>query len=221
MAKGSAYRLNQLYSWRCAIAGILLANLTGCAEPRVDLSTYLTPSESSWNSPWHAPQPVLDENIQLIGMDASNVVALFGKPSLQRRESDAQYWRYSFAGCVVDIYVYQEDGGERDEVVHYALRDPAKVRHLSGPSPSCDALERRLVRAPEQPRKERPAGSRGSLAFSSYSPLEGGFKMSANRAWAEPGLSACCWLGSGAQPVRNNRSIVTRALPRSSQSSFR
>ncbi|MCB1971970.1 MAG: hypothetical protein H6851_12815 [Geminicoccaceae bacterium] len=134
----------------CSVA--MLGTLTGCAEQKVDLSTYLAPGDTGWDSAWNSSAPpVLEENIQLIGMDASNVVALFGKPSLQQRESEAQYWRYSFGDCVVDIYVFKDDHDKRDEVVHYDVRDhmraPRGIR--GGQANSCASLEKHLVRAPD------------------------------------------------------------------------
>ena len=128
-----------------------LGMVAGCTDQRVDLSTYLESGDTGWNSRWTSPPPVLEENIQLIGMDASNVVALFGKPRLQRQESGAQYWRYSFGNCLVDIYVSRDDRGQRDEVFHYDLREPWKpARSVRGAyANSCAALERRLVRGPD------------------------------------------------------------------------
>ena len=126
----------------------LLASAAGCADHgSSNLAAYLVPDKADGAHLWSPPAPELDESVQLIGMDATGVVALLGKPSFRRRESDAQYWRYSFSGCVVDIYVYRDARSDRDHVVHYDLHEPWRPpRMRRSPTQNCDVLARRLVR---------------------------------------------------------------------------
>ena len=126
----------------------LMASAAGCADHgSSNLAAYLVPEEEGGAHLWSPPAPELDESVQLIGMDATGVVALLGKPSFRRRESDAQYWRYSFSGCVVDIYVYRDERSDRDHVVHYDLHEPWRPpRMRRSPAQNCDVLARRLVR---------------------------------------------------------------------------
>ena len=107
-----------------AVALVAAVILSACAaDPKpVDLSQYMVPADTQ--RAHRAPAPDLHRDVQLIGMEANSVVALLGRPTLTSRENGAQYWRYSYAGCTVDIYVYHDPARARDEGVHVALREP-------------------------------------------------------------------------------------------------
>jgi hypothetical protein len=55
-------------------------------------------------------------------MDGKAVEQMLGQPSLQRRERPAQYWRYNYGECAIDLYFYN-DGDEGKLIVrHYEVR---------------------------------------------------------------------------------------------------
>lgn len=54
------------------------------------------------------------------------MTALFGKPSLRRKEAGAELWQFADPACVMDFYFYQD--GEVKRVSYVSLRDPASGR---------------------------------------------------------------------------------------------
>jgi hypothetical protein len=60
---------------------------------------------------------------------------------LQRRERPAQYWRYSYAGCALDLFLYAEPEGLL-RVAYYEVRpDPWRTGERT---PRCESLRARL-----------------------------------------------------------------------------
>jgi hypothetical protein len=75
-------------------------------------------------------------------MDSSAVQGLLGRPALQRRERPAQYWRYSYAGCALDVFLYADPAGGSLRVAYYEVRpDPidAAMRNAR-----CELIRTRL-----------------------------------------------------------------------------
>lgn len=54
------------------------------------------------------------------GKAAPDIVALLGQPNFRRREQPAEVWQYYGQGCVLDLFLYDEQGGQR--VTHAELR---------------------------------------------------------------------------------------------------
>jgi hypothetical protein len=48
---------------------------------------------------------------ELLGLDHSAVRRVLGKPAQVRNEFTAQVWQYVTGDCVVDLYLYQAEGG--------------------------------------------------------------------------------------------------------------
>ena len=44
---------------------------------------------------------------------------LFGKPTLHRKDADAEVWQYKTSGCVVDFYFYNEKGHQGQSPLSY------------------------------------------------------------------------------------------------------
>lgn len=69
------------------------------------------------------PSPVLAiaRNPWLVAIAASDLKSIFGEPALVRDEGGVQYWRYSFAGCTLDLFVNTQEGGDA-EVIYFELQ---------------------------------------------------------------------------------------------------
>lgn len=103
---------------------VLLIALTGCSQREKTslLDAYLEPQRPVWGGlPAFAPVPEVARDTQLVGMATSDLRNVFGDPALVRREGGVQYWRYSFAGCTLDLFVNEGDNGSA-EVVYFDLR---------------------------------------------------------------------------------------------------
>ncbi len=56
---------------------------------------------------------------QLLGLSGDDIAAKLGKPTLIRRDGDAEVWQYRRVRCVLDLFLY----GSRKQVEHVDLRD--------------------------------------------------------------------------------------------------
>lgn len=61
-----------------------------------------------------------DDPARLRGLAAAEVTAKLGDPSFRRHETPAEVWQYFGPGCVLDLFLYDENGTER--VAHVELR---------------------------------------------------------------------------------------------------
>jgi hypothetical protein len=50
---------------------------------------------------------------ELTGLAPSQVAALYGQPDFRRTDPPAEVWQYRSADCVLDLFFYSGDGGER------------------------------------------------------------------------------------------------------------
>lgn len=57
---------------------------------------------------------------KLRGLESGLIRAGFGPPTFRRRDKTAEVWQYYGQGCILDLFLYQEDGKQR--VAHYHLR---------------------------------------------------------------------------------------------------
>jgi hypothetical protein len=105
-------------------APLLLATLAACSQSSDTslLDAYLEPQRPMWaGMAPPAPVPPLARDIQLVGMATGDLRNVFGEPALVRREGGVQYWRYSFTGCTLDLFV-NTDGDGGAQVVYFDLR---------------------------------------------------------------------------------------------------
>lgn len=58
---------------------------------------------------------------ELAGMAPPEILALLGKPDLQREEPPAEIWQYRTADCVLDLFFYRQ--GDDLRLVHAETRD--------------------------------------------------------------------------------------------------
>ena len=70
----------------------------------------------------------------LKGRTAHELTALLGEPKLRLRDGPAQVWQYAGQGCVLHLYLYQEDGSFRVTYGEVRIDDPQANRQ-----PACVA----------------------------------------------------------------------------------
>lgn len=59
----------------------------------------------------------------LIGLGPQQIGEALGVPELQRHEPPAEIWQYRTQICVFDLYLYEEEDGNR--AAHYEARSPS------------------------------------------------------------------------------------------------
>lgn len=67
------------------------------------------------------PPPVDDNPVRFIGATPTTLIAELGEPRLRRQESPAEVWQYRGQGCVLDLFLYEEE--QVFKVVHLEARD--------------------------------------------------------------------------------------------------
>lgn len=72
--------------------------------------------------------PVIDP-AAYVGRSDSEVVAALGQPASTRSELDAEIWQYAGPDCVVDLFLYPEDGVR--QVAHAEARNRTDGETLS------------------------------------------------------------------------------------------
>ncbi len=77
----------------------------------------------------------------LTGLPQPEILALFGKPDLERNEPPAELWQYRAADCVLNLFFYREQDGYR--LVHAE----AWQRNLAGNAAGQCRDENALLRA--------------------------------------------------------------------------
>jgi len=129
------------------LIALLPALAAGCdmSDAPPELASYRAPpSVAPASEPRPVPLPPLSREVALVGMATGEVAALFGQPSLKRAERAAQYWRYSFPDCSLDLYAYHDPATGEDRVVHFELRATGRQLVAEG-GRSCATLARHLV----------------------------------------------------------------------------
>ena len=125
--------------------GLLL--LAACSQPNDTslLDAYLEPQRpAAWSGlPPPSPVPEIARNTQLIGMATGDLRSVFGEPALVRSEGSVQYWRYSFTGCILDLFVNIDAAGN-SEVAYFDLR-PNGGQGNGVAKRDCDRLGDRLT----------------------------------------------------------------------------
>jgi hypothetical protein len=110
------------------------------------LDAYLEPQlPAAWRGlPAPAPIPEIARNTQLVGMATGDLRNVFGEPTLVRREGGVQYWRYSFSGCILDLFVNTDPHGS-SEVAYFELR-ASGVYGNGAAAADCARLDEHLTR---------------------------------------------------------------------------
>ncbi len=124
------------------MVGMLGAPLAGCGgAPAIDPPVAET---VSLGRPKPAA-PELPKGVRLVGMDSAEVQGLLGIPALQRREQPAQYWRYSYAGCTLDLFLYVEQPSGVLRVAYYEVRSDDRFG-MPLANPRCERIRAMLGR---------------------------------------------------------------------------
>jgi len=128
-------RSNSLRDLRGPLAALLAAvSLAACSVggPPSDGPT-VQPTDIAYRLPGPAkPHFALSEIASLTQMSDSQLTQRLGAPDFTRHDDPAQIWQYRSASCVLDVFLYPEDGGLK--VVHATTRDRVK---LGTPDNSC------------------------------------------------------------------------------------
>jgi hypothetical protein len=95
---------------RLIIASALL--LAGCAT-----SPQQQPAEQA-----PPPQPISPQTRQILGLTTNDLVGHFGRPALQIREGTSLKLQFRGRSCVLDAYLYPQNGVLR--VTHVDARTP-------------------------------------------------------------------------------------------------
>ncbi|HEX5238274.1 MAG TPA: hypothetical protein VFW39_07420 [Sphingomicrobium sp.] len=96
---------------RLIIASALL--LAGCAT---------RPQQPPAEQAPPPPQPVSPQTRQILGLTANELVGHFGRPALQIREGTSLKLQFRGRSCVLDTYLYPQNGVLR--VTHVDARTP-------------------------------------------------------------------------------------------------
>lgn len=137
-----------------AVVFVALA-LAACAAPPAEpppASALAAPAEPAKPViPAAAPAPAARALDRLVGLRAPQLAALLGRPDLRRRDGHAEIWQYRAGACVLDVFLYDENGGPR--VAHAETRSRAGPRSVA----PCDEA---AVVAKRRAQPLRPATSR-------------------------------------------------------------
>ncbi len=91
--------------------------------PEQALGPAAAPDQKTARAPVAPVASISDDPDQLMGLAPRAVSRLLGPPSLLRTETPAQVWQYTAADCVLDIYLYAEDGTpDQSRVTYYEIR---------------------------------------------------------------------------------------------------
>jgi hypothetical protein len=86
----------------------------------------VTASLPTGPKPPQAPPSVLTLT-QLNGLSASELKAALGDPTLLRRDGPAQLWQYAGSGCVLHVFLYEDNGSFRVTYSEVRIDDPAEA----------------------------------------------------------------------------------------------
>ena len=117
------------------LAGFLPLLLAACSGPAISPGTkapaVLPPVAAAAPTPSH---PVLEvaQLASLKAMSTEALVARLGEPDFTRNDPPAEIWQYRGSTCVLDVFLYPEDG--QMKVLHAATRDRDR---LQSPENAC------------------------------------------------------------------------------------
>ncbi len=76
--------------------------------------------------------PELPPRVILVGTRPAELRRLLGRPDLRRREPPAEYWRYSFTGCILDLFLFRRSATAAPEVIYFEFRNVMRAPGLDG-----------------------------------------------------------------------------------------
>ncbi len=84
-------------------------------------------------------------------MSPGDLEGLFGLPSFTRIEEPARYWRYSYRGCALDLFLYGDNKSGDFEVGYFQIRETMHQASWSEGARQCRRLETLIGRESEGP----------------------------------------------------------------------
>ena len=90
----------------------------------------------------------------LIGLGGGDVEGVMGRPALVRQEGGAQYWRYSLAGCQLDLFLYADPTAGSVRVAYLDARAGTSERRPRERAACADLAAR--LRAGVTPSRAQP-----------------------------------------------------------------
>jgi hypothetical protein len=130
-------------SLRVSIAAAAMLGLAACAEidPVTPTDPPAAPSITESGAPAAAGKPLppvqpaaltLSQLVGLKSLSSATLIARLGQPDFTRSDPPAELWQYRGATCVLDLFLYPENGTLR--VTHVVTRPRD---HLDAPPNSC------------------------------------------------------------------------------------
>ncbi|MCF8479182.1 MAG: hypothetical protein K9H25_02010 [Rhodospirillum sp.] len=87
----------------------------------VGLGACQTTKEAKVPDGFSVPPLAISSPRELLGRGGGDLRAALGEPALLRKETPAQVWQYQGRTCVLDFFLYEEDGQVR--VIHTESRE--------------------------------------------------------------------------------------------------
>ena len=112
------------------LCGTLL--LGACAAERSAAPPGETPGPPAAAAERARLWPELPPRVTLVGVRPAELERMLGRPSLRRREPPAEYWRYSFTGCTLDVFLYREPDFRKTRVIYFEFRNVMRAPGLDG-----------------------------------------------------------------------------------------
>ncbi len=81
-----------------------------------------------------SPAPVVNSDPQqLVGLDPAGLTGLLGTPAFLRSDAPAELWQYHHKSCVLDLYLYADQGKPAPEsrVRHFEARGRSGEKKIS------------------------------------------------------------------------------------------
>ena len=71
-----------------------------------------------------SPEPIPNaEPLSLVGLATDSLEQIFGRPTLVRHDRGAEVWQYGKGDCVLDLFLYVNDGEPVPRVSYLETRD--------------------------------------------------------------------------------------------------
>jgi len=116
------------------VGGEVQAKISSPPQPQIQPQPPIQPVLTSGATLASLPRPagIGVELGRLRSLSSTEVTQLIGNPDFRRDEPPAQLWQYRLGGCVLDLFLYPEDGVHRVAYAGWHGRDTA-----TAPAQSC------------------------------------------------------------------------------------
>ena len=135
-----------------AVLLVSFATIAGCApsdRPAPQAVSHL--AEITVDEPLEVTPPITKAD--LIGVPVGELHDVLGTPALRRTEKTAQYWRYQYSGCQLDVYAFRDAAEDQARTSYVRLR-PDQTTDTVNADPLCQALASTLNETPRSPKRQ-------------------------------------------------------------------